>query len=289
MSAEGSMPIPADELRVAILQGPASSGKSTVAGGLESLGFTTIGLGAFYRGIDSLYISRYPDQVDRFCPEQFTDFMEGSADEVQAVMRGQLAPPHEDLKHPDIQSTVGHVGEADVSQVVVNDYAIELLASMRGLVFMEGRALDRILRERTEAGQFSGKVVANFFVDVSDEIALERNLTAAEAKGIILDPDEELAKIKERNHRDRTRAVNPMELPRDRLEIKRGINAPTAYQIGFRAVGVSRLRRDPIPVCVHMQTDNLLVPEAREISQNVTRGGLRVQEPSVNQLVSATL
>lgn len=290
MNIERSTFAGSEELNVAILQGPASSGKSTVAAGLEEMGFTTIGLGTFYRRIDSLYIAQNPNQIKSFCAGQFTDFMIDYADEVRAVMTGEVDAPHEDLRHPDIQATVSHVGEADITQQVVNDHAIDLLSDSSGLVFMEGRALDIILRERARVGQFTGRVVANFFIDVSDEVALARNLCAAEKKGIELDPEEELEKIQARNRRDTERSTNPMVLPVDNVFIDRPINTPTAYTVGQRARIISRLRQDIIPQCVHLQTDNLKPEETRRISQDVTNGGLGTHEPVLtNQLVDGTL
>lgn len=264
------------ELQICVLQGVARSGKTTISRSLvEAYDFKTIGVGDYFRGITAYYLETIPDQIGAFDPEVFTRFMLEKAEDVQAILNGTLTPSY-DLDDPVVRDHVADLGDkTEIIHEVVNEHVCRQLVQMNkdgvNAVFLEGRAWDLILAEKIKQGMRVGRVIANLYIGVSDEVAADRQELKARDQGLPFDREEELARIKRRNELDFNRKRYPMVLPSDAYEIDSPIDTETAKQIGATAVQSVSPER-PIPRCIHIVTDTLSPRAAQQITRAIVAG-----------------
>lgn len=191
------------KLRIAI-DGPASSGKSTVAKILsKELGYTYLDTGAMYRvatylalrsGLDESQVSDLLTLIDQF-PIRFGLAPDGS----QTVFAGQedvtLA-----IRQNDVTNNVSWVSAlAPVREKLV---AEQQRIAQDGGIIMDGRDIGTVVLPDAEL---------KIFLVASVEERAERRYKENLQKGIPADLDLLKQEIAERDHKDSTRKVSPLK------------------------------------------------------------------------------
>lgn len=189
------------------IDGPAGAGKSTIAKLLaRSFGLSYVDTGAMYRGVGLLakrcgYDPGDEGSVAGLAVNAEFDFImdRGSPDLLNNVYLD-----HEDvtaaIREPDISAYASKVSA--LSAVRRELVAKQKRMGERGGVVMEGRDIATVVLPAAE--------VKIFLTASAEERARRRHLELAEA-GNNADYDEVLADIRERDHRDSTRADSPLK------------------------------------------------------------------------------
>lgn len=186
------------------IDGPASSGKSTVAKILaKDLGYTYLDTGAMYRvatylalkaGLKEHQVSAILDLIDQY-PIGFGLAADGS----QTVFAG-----HEDvtlaIRQNDVTSQVSWVSAlGSVREKLV---AEQQRIAQNGGIIMDGRDIGTVVLPHAEL---------KIFLVASVEERAERRYKENLEKGIPADLDLLKQEIAERDHKDSTRAVSPLK------------------------------------------------------------------------------
>jgi cytidylate kinase len=265
------------ELEICLLEGLARSGKTTVANTLkETYGFETIGVGHYWRSVTAYYLQENPDQLEGFDPEVFTEFVERDAENIQAVLRGDLVPEKYGTDSLEVREHMSQLGlKTKVAHDIINDFVCEKIIEMRDAgvtaIFLEGRSWDVILVERMLRGMNIGKIIANLYLDVSVDVAADRQEVKAKISSEPFDRTQEKARITKRNTEDAERELYPMTLAQDAFEIDHAIGEDKAKAIGASAMSVVT-DKQPIPRCIHITTDILTEKEVKEITVAIVEG-----------------
>lgn len=265
------------ELEICILEGLARSGKTTVANTLkETYGFETIGVGHYWRSLTAFYLQENPDQLEGFDSEVFTGFVTERADDVQAVLRGDLIPEKYGTDDPEVREHMSQLGlKTKVAHDIINDFVCEQIIHMRDAgvtaIFLEGRSWDVILVERMLQGMKIGKIIANLYLDVSVEVAAERQRIKALKDGEPFDLTKEKSRIIKRNTEDAERELYPMTLAENAYEIDHAVGEDEARTLGAKAISIIT-DNQPVPRCIHITTDILTEAEVKEITVAIVEG-----------------
>jgi len=196
--------------RVIAIDGPAASGKSTVARRLaRRLGFAWVNSGAFYRAITWWLLKESPDGVNESAAREVL-----SRTEMSAIIEGDVArlllddvDPSEHLREPEVNAHVSPVSQLDVVRAVLSGQ-FRALAATRDCV-IEGRDIGSCVFPQTPH---------KFYIDATPEERLRRR--AAEG---------ETDRIAERDRMDSQRAVAPL------------IAAPDAIIIDTTHIGIEEV------------------------------------------------
>lgn len=192
-----------NKIRIAI-DGPASSGKSTVAKILaKELGYTYLDTGAMYRTATYLTLKAGlgADQVPAILGllDQYPIGFGLAADGSQTVFAGQ-----EDItlaiRQNDVTANVSWVSALpEVREKLV---AEQQRIARDGGIIMDGRDIGTVVLPDAEL---------KIFLVASVEERAERRYKENLAKGIPADLDQLKTEIAERDHKDSTRAVSPLK------------------------------------------------------------------------------
>lgn len=213
--------------RVIAIDGPAASGKSTVARQLaRKLGFAWVNSGAFYRAITWWLLKESPGGVNESAAREVL-----SRTEMSAVIEGDIAKlllddvdPSEHLREPAVNAHVSPVSQLDVVRAVLSGQ-FRALAATRDCV-IEGRDIGSCVFPQTPH---------KFYIDATPEERLRRR--AAEG---------ETDRIAERDRMDSQRAVAPL------------IAAPDAIIIDTTHIGIDEVIE---LVITHLKETGLTTPE----------------------------
>lgn len=193
-------------IRIAV-DGPGGAGKSTVAKAVaERLGIDYVDTGAMYRAIG--YKMREegigPDDTERLeamLADTDIDFADGDI-----ILDGVVV--NDKIRTPEI-SKAASVCSA-LSQVRAKLVDIQRSMGMKKSMIMDGRDIGSNVLKDAEY---------KFFLTASAEERADRRYKELTEKGENVSFDEVLADIKERDHRDRTRELNPLVMAEDAVEI----------------------------------------------------------------------
>ncbi|MBR1454628.1 MAG: (d)CMP kinase [Lachnospiraceae bacterium] len=194
------------------IDGPSSAGKSTLAKTLaKELGYVYIDTGAMYRAIGYYLIENNIDFHDEKAIEKVLDKID--------VM----------LSYDKDNNLLVFLNGKDISKYIRTEKVGE--AASVSSQFMKVReklvALQRKLAE-SESCVMDGRDIASnvlpnanlkLYVTASDECRAKRRYLDEKAKGIDTTIEKVLKDLKERDHRDMTRANNPLVKVEDAIEI----------------------------------------------------------------------
>lgn len=193
-------------IRIAV-DGPGGAGKSTVAKAVAArLGIDYVDTGAMYRAIG--YKMREegigPDDTERLeamLDDTDIDFADGDI-----ILDGAVV--NDKIRTPEI-SKAASVCSA-LPQVRAKLVDIQRSMGMKKSMIMDGRDIGSNVLKDAEY---------KFFLTASAEERADRRYKELTEKGENVSFDEVLADIKERDHRDRTRELNPLVMAEDAVEI----------------------------------------------------------------------
>ena len=205
---------------VVAIDGPAGAGKSTAAKLLaQRLGYALLDTGAIYRTLALLARREGIDWSDgpgvaRLA--QALDISFAFKDGTNHVfLRG--ADISKDIRAPEISDGASRVSALPEVRAALLDLQRRLGAA--GGVVVEGRDIGTVVFPQAQA---------KFFLTATAEERARRRVIELRAAGRTVDPDETLAELRERDHRDSTRAVAPLRKADDAVEIDSSGMGPDA-------------------------------------------------------------
>jgi cytidylate kinase len=194
------------------IDGPAGTGKSSVALAVaEQLGFDFLDTGAMYRAIGLAALRREAKLDD--------------ARELAYIAR--LARIEFDwMQHPPTVrlngEAVGHLlrgGEATRAASFV-----AVVPAIRELLVQQQQQIGRERKNLVSEGRDQGSVVfpdaeLKFYLDATPQERARRRVAQLRSRGEIVDYNQILSQIVDRDHRDRTRPVGPLAMAEDAILI----------------------------------------------------------------------
>ena len=197
------------------IDGFSSCGKSTIAKGLaHKIGYIYIDSGAMYRAIGLHALANgwiTADSMDEEALRQHIDqiqieFRPNDAEGQDTYLNGDNVENEiRSLEVADAASrvsTIGFVREALVRQQ-------QAMGAQKGVV-MDGRDIGTVVFPDAEL---------KIFVTASAEVRAQRRFDELQAKNIGGTYEETLANVRERDHRDTTRAESPLRKADDAIEL----------------------------------------------------------------------
>jgi CMP/dCMP kinase len=184
------------------IDGPVGSGKSSVARRVaELLGYTYLDSGAMYRGVvwkavrDGVPLDS-PSRLEALAQSTHIDFVR-RGDGLRVLVDG--ADATEGIRSADVAQGASRVAVvAGVRTVLVGE---QRRAGAAGGVVMEGRDIGTVVFPHAEL---------KIFLEASMEVRAQRRYQEHLAKGDVCDLGQVLEEVRQRDNRDRERAVSPL-------------------------------------------------------------------------------
>jgi len=219
--------------RIITIDGPAGTGKSTVAHRVASrLGFDFLDTGAMYRAVALLAIERGIDPADG---ETLVEALR----DADLHFDWSFDPPHVAIDGRDVSERIREqdVGEC-VSIVAQQDVVRQELVRMQRRIAEEHPAL-------VTEGRDQGSVVfpdadVRFYIDARPEVRAERRSRQMQQAGKEVDRSDVLQGILQRDELDSSRPAGPLIRPQGAVEID--TSDLTLQQVVDRMVDVVRQR-----------------------------------------------
>jgi cytidylate kinase len=203
------------KLNAVAIDGPAGSGKSTVARlAAEKLGYLYVDTGAMYR---ALTLKMMNEGIDLSRESDIVAAMEGTSIDILpcAVKGGSLRvlldgkDVSEPIRTMEVTSNVKHV--CKIAEVRKKLVALQRqMAVSAGGAVMEGRDIGTVVL--ADAGY-------KFYIDASFERRVERRFSEMKAKGAVVTRAGVAEDLKQRDHTDKTRKVGPLKKADDAVLI----------------------------------------------------------------------
>jgi cytidylate kinase len=205
---------------VVAIDGPAGAGKSTAARLLaEHLGYSLLDTGAIYRTLALLARREGTEWTDGPGVARLAatlDIAFAFKDGANHVfLRG--VDISREIRAPEISDGASRVSALPEVRAALLDLQRRLGAA--GGVVVEGRDIGTVVFPHA---------VAKFFLTATADERARRRVIELRAAGRTVDPAETLAELRERDHRDSTRAVAPLRKADDAVEIDSSAMAPEA-------------------------------------------------------------
>lgn len=220
---------------VIAVDGPAGSGKSTVAAAVaRELGYLLVDTGAFYRATTLLAI-----QHAMITPESLHEGQLAALART-AIMDLQIPPRHDPrdyilllngedvsdaVRAKDVEGLVSLVASLPEVRAVMNEKQRALAA--RGAVIMVGRDIGtKVLPDAP----------LKVYLDATPEVRAQRRYEQYQALGRLADYDELLQNIRARDAMDTTRAVDPLRQAADAVYLDTSALSIEAVILAMKAL-----------------------------------------------------
>ncbi|MEM1125356.1 MAG: (d)CMP kinase [Bacteroidota bacterium] len=219
------------------IDGPAGSGKSSTARAVaEALGYLYIDTGAMYRAVALAFLLADAPFTDEAAARLLPDL------EVAFWPQAE-APPRIALNGEDVSEAIRTEAVGDGASRVSALRAVreKMVALQRRLATQhpDGVVLD---------GRDIGTVVfpdapVKIFLTATDTVRAQRRCEELRQRGVVAALDDVLADLRERDHRDRTRATSPLRQADDAVVVDTS-HQPLAYQVS-RVLDIVREHASP--------------------------------------------
>ena len=196
--------------RVITIDGPAGSGKTTVARLLaRRLGYGLLESGSLYRAFTWVLLKEAPDWLKNLDEKRIEAFLKTKLPEfrffletegLKIFFRGK--PLLEELRHPETEGKVSEVAALPAVRALVNEILRQLVQEKPAVA--EGRDMGSVVFPDSPA---------KFFLTASPEIRARRRYLEWRAKGLEVSEEEVLAKIRARDEKDTSRQEAPLAIP----------------------------------------------------------------------------
>ncbi len=190
------------------IDGPAGTGKSSVALAVAGrLGFDFLDTGAMYRAV-GLEALRRQVNLENHRELEFV------ARHARIQFDWARHPPGVTLNGEPVGH---HLRGAEATRAA--SY-VAVVPGIREMLVLQQRQIGRERHNLVTEGRDQGSVVFpeaehKFYLDASPHERARRRVAQLRARGEIVDYQEVLRQIESRDHRDATRAVGPLQIPRD--------------------------------------------------------------------------
>ena len=193
------------------IDGPAGAGKSTIAKLLsKSLGFYYVDTGALYRGLAyGISAKGIPFTAEKSIEEALADL------QVDLVYEGEKQKVYcnrEDctdyIRTPELGQGASMISQYGCVRAKLLD--LQRNVAKEHSCVMDGRDIGTVVLPNANK---------KFFLTASAEIRAERRWKELLEKGEKISLEQVLAEVKERDHRDSTRAIAPLKKAEDAIEI----------------------------------------------------------------------
>lgn len=194
---------------IVTLDGPAGSGKSTVARKLaERLGLEFLDTGAMYRGISAMAIARDID------PDTEAELLAELVRHTEIRFDWTTDPPRLHVRGQDLTD---RLRDDDVTSLVS---AVARVPAVREVLVREQQRMGREHPRLVTEGRDQGSVVfpnaaVKFFLDASAQVRAQRRADQMHAAGRRADVEKIREQIQARDAADSSRAVAPLVCPHD--------------------------------------------------------------------------
>lgn len=205
--------VPAVPALIITLDGPAGSGKSTVARKLaHRLGVDFLDTGAMYRGLAALCLDGGIEPTAE--PERVIELL----GDTHMHFDWQQDPPRLHVNDVDVS---GRIRDKAVTTAVSEVAAI---SQVRQQMVQWQRRIGRMHPRLVTEGRDQGSVVftdahVKFYLVASAQVRADRRTRELNAAGKQVDMAEILADIQKRDHRDMTRTDGPLVKPNGAIEV----------------------------------------------------------------------
>lgn len=190
------------------IDGPAGTGKSTVALTVAArLGFEFLDTGAMYRAIGLEALRRNSNLEDprelAFVAKHARIDFDWSRHPPGVILNGE---------------PVGHMLRASDATTAASYVAV--VPAIREMLVAQQRAIGAQRKNLVTEGRDQGSVVfpdaeRKFYLDATPQERARRRVAQLRTRGEVVDPQEILNQILARDHRDASRSVGPMVVPKD--------------------------------------------------------------------------
>lgn len=194
------------------IDGPAGTGKSSVAQTVaQRLGFDFLDTGAMYRAVGLEALRRQVDLENHreleFVARHARIEFDFSRRPPGVVLNGEPVGHH--LRGVDATGAASYVA---------------VVPAIREMLVQQQRQIGRARMNLVTEGRDQGSVVfpdaeVKFYLDASPQERARRRVAQLRARGEMVDYLEILNQIMSRDHRDASRAVGPLQIPRDAIVI----------------------------------------------------------------------
>ncbi len=196
---------------VVAIDGPAGSGKSTIARRLAGrLGFTHIDTGALYRGVAYLALKADADLHEE---QAVVAAAQGARIEFRQIPEGNLLHINGrnvgwEIRTEDVSAAASKTSAYPAVRAMLLGIQRELGAN--GGVVLEGRDIGTVVFPRAEV---------KIFLTASIEERARRRFEELKGKGIVASVEEVKKDMIQRDHQDSSRAVAPLKKAEDAIEV----------------------------------------------------------------------
>ena len=208
----GSAPV------IITIDGPAGTGKSTVAHGLaRRLGLDFLDTGAMYRAAALVALRRDIDPADGVA-------LAAALEDPELHFDWTCDPPRIMVGDDDVSTAIRSL---EVSRVVST---VAAQPEVRERLVRRQRRIAEAHPRLVSEGRDQGSVVfpdasLQFYLDASEQVRAERRASQLVAAGQNIDPQQVIDDIRRRDHLDTTRADGPLVRPVGAIDIDTGIRS----------------------------------------------------------------